>query len=231
MRLSMPSPALVISIVALVMATTGTAVAAVSYARNAGKVDGKSAVSATATLKRAAGKLVATNRSGPDRGRIPAKFLAGVVRGASQPFGRYIEVADNANGAPQAVAGAPGLGTLTVSCNDQAPRAGVEDPRVVVTFANGAGATINIARRVGNGDGTVVPLAAGAVDTFVVGGSDTFTFHAELNLRNLRIEGTAFEVDGSRPVALCRCGRSRTKPFCDSSHREGGFESCERAGA
>jgi CDGSH-type Zn-finger protein len=33
------------------------------------------------------------------------------------------------------------------------------------------------------------------------------------------------------PVALCRCGRSQTKPFCDASHRESAFEACERAGA
>jgi len=41
-------------------------------------------------------------------------------------------------------------------------------------------------------------------------------------------DGNAWELDGSRPVALCRCGRSRTKPFCDKSHREVGFVSCER---
>jgi CDGSH iron-sulfur domain-containing protein 3 len=42
-------------------------------------------------------------------------------------------------------------------------------------------------------------------------------------------EGNAFEVEPGRPVALCRCGQSRTKPFCDKSHREAGFSSCERA--
>ena len=43
-------------------------------------------------------------------------------------------------------------------------------------------------------------------------------------------DGNRFEVEGDRPIALCRCGRSRTKPFCDKSHREAGFDACERAG-
>jgi CDGSH-type Zn-finger protein len=43
------------------------------------------------------------------------------------------------------------------------------------------------------------------------------------------VDGNRFEVEPGRPVALCRCGASRTKPFCDRSHREAGFSSCERA--
>jgi CDGSH-type Zn-finger protein len=36
-------------------------------------------------------------------------------------------------------------------------------------------------------------------------------------------------VEAGRAIALCRCGPSREKPFCDRSHREPGFRSCERA--
>jgi CDGSH iron-sulfur domain-containing protein 3 len=43
-------------------------------------------------------------------------------------------------------------------------------------------------------------------------------------------DGNEFSVpaDG-KPIVLCRCGGSATKPFCDSSHKRNGFDSCERA--
>jgi CDGSH-type Zn-finger protein len=32
-----------------------------------------------------------------------------------------------------------------------------------------------------------------------------------------------------RPFALCRCGASKNKPFCDRSHQEIGFQAGEAA--
>jgi CDGSH-type Zn-finger protein len=43
-------------------------------------------------------------------------------------------------------------------------------------------------------------------------------------------EGREFPLPtDKRAVALCRCGHSATKPFCDGSHREQGFAAAEEA--
>src|SRR3954467_7379319 len=154
MRIRRPSPSLVISIVALVMATTGSAVAAVSFARNAGAVDGRSAVGASSSVKHATGRLVATATGGSHKGQIPVQFLAEVP--ASTTLGRSAPVADNTNGAPQAL-NANSLGTLSATCNDQDSRTGVLDPTTTLTFQSG-GALVNFARQIGGNNATLVPM-------------------------------------------------------------------------
>ena len=41
-------------------------------------------------------------------------------------------------------------------------------------------------------------------------------------------DGNLYVVEGEN-VALCRCGGSQTKPFCDGSHKLNGFAATERA--
>jgi CDGSH-type Zn-finger protein len=43
-------------------------------------------------------------------------------------------------------------------------------------------------------------------------------------------EGNAFHIDASKPaVALCRCGQSSRRPFCDGTHKTCGFVAADRA--
>ena len=43
-------------------------------------------------------------------------------------------------------------------------------------------------------------------------------------------QGNEFTLPtGKENVALCRCGQSRTKPFCDGNHRQCGFVAGEVA--
>lgn len=201
MKISRPSPSMVVAGIALFVSLGGTSVAAVSYATRAGSVDGKSAVYAGASLDDAAGKLVATNRSGTDKGRLPGKFVADV--GRTQTFSKSYEVADNTPGAPQVVSSIKGLGQITATCNDQNTVAGNEDPTSTVTFLNGSGVAVNVARRVGNGDGAISVALNQTATQLTVGGSNTFEFHVERDGQNAIIQGGIRQDGRGTPNAIC----------------------------
>lgn len=44
------------------------------------------------------------------------------------------------------------------------------------------------------------------------------------------VDAEGNEYPKKAKVYLCRCGLSGKKPFCDGSHKKGGFESGPRAG-
>jgi CDGSH-type Zn-finger protein len=48
-------------------------------------------------------------------------------------------------------------------------------------------------------------------------------------VRIIDADGNKYELpDDGRPIALCRCGGSATKPFCDGTHKRNCFLAPER---
>ena len=42
-------------------------------------------------------------------------------------------------------------------------------------------------------------------------------------------DGNRYDLTGKQTVALCRCGASVNKPFCDGTHSKIGFQAAEAA--
>ena len=49
-------------------------------------------------------------------------------------------------------------------------------------------------------------------------------------VRIIDVDGNEYDLsDKGEAVALCRCGGSQAKPFCDGTHKRIGFQAPERA--
>ena len=215
MKLKRPSPAMTVAVVALVMSMTGGAIAAVNFAKNAGAVDGKSAVRASkAGKEKAAGKLVATYGGGDRKGTFPLRIvpaaaskssvesLANAAARGSNGV-RQIAVADNATTAAETLIDL-GLGSLQVSCNDQQANAGTENASTRVSVTNSSGSPVNLSRQLGNGAPTISTLENGIVETFTVGQQNTFLLQLQgSNNRTVLVDGTALQVGQGTADSSC----------------------------
>ena len=191
---------MVVASIALFISLGGTSIAAVNYARNAGKVDGKDAVKAGASLNGAAGNLVATTRKGADKGTIPAKFIADVAK--TTAFAQNLEVADNLQGAPAPLAATPGIGNFTVTCADQNGAAGTEDPTSTVTFNSES--AVNTSKRIGGSNGQVLAQPAGTAQGVTINGSNTFEFQVQAgDGTNLLVQGVVRQDGRNTAAATC----------------------------
>jgi hypothetical protein len=215
MKLKRPSPAMAVAMVALVMSMTGGAIAAVNFAKNAGAVDGKSAVKASkAGKKKAAGKLVATYKSGDNRGKLPLRIVAGAASendlddladaAAEGRNGvRSISVADNQTTAAETMIDL-GLGALQVSCTDQADNAGNENAATRVSITNSSGSAVNLSRQLGGGEPTITTLENGIVHTFTVGQQNTFSVQVQgSGNRTVVVNGTALQIGQGTADSSC----------------------------
>ena len=192
---------MVVAGIALFVSLGGTSIAAVNYVARAGSVDGKSAVFAGASLSQAAGKLVATNRSGADKGRLPGKFVADVAK--TSVFSNVFEVADNAPGAPQTVSHA------------QRPRHADRDLQRPEHRRRQRGPDLDdrVQQRLRRARQRRPPrrqrrrraaVAANQTATSIaIGGSNTFMFHIERRSQNAIINGGVRQDGRGTPAATC----------------------------
>jgi CDGSH-type Zn-finger protein len=48
-------------------------------------------------------------------------------------------------------------------------------------------------------------------------------------IRLIDADGNEYDIPQGESIVLCRCGGSKTKPFCYKTHSKIGFEAAERA--
>ncbi len=208
MKPRLPSPAMVVAVIALVVALSGTAIAAVNFAANAGAVDHKSAVSADASLRTAAGKLVATQRGGNGKGQIPARFLDGVMRGGTASLSKYLRTVDNQPGRLTPLLIVPGIGRLDAQCDDVDPAAGTQTTRTSVVFTASVRQGVNTTRLVGRDIGAgqrpdVFTAPQGQPVQMLASADGFFQFVMEAKGRSVLVVGASRTDSSPGPQAAC----------------------------
>ena len=208
MKLRLPSPAMVVAVVALIVALSGTAIAAVDFAQNAGAVDGRSAVGASTSLRDAAGKLVATASGGEGKGQIPARFVDGVMRGGTMSLSKYLHTVDNQTGRPTPLLIVPGIGRFDARCDDADPAVGTQSTRTSISFTASVDQGVNVSRLlgrdVGSGQRPAVFSAPKGQAVSILGRADgLFQLIMEAKGRSVVVTGAARTDNGPGPQAAC----------------------------
>jgi hypothetical protein len=199
---------MVVAIVALVVALSGTAVAAVDFAQNAGAVDGKSAVGAKASLRSAAGKLIATQTGGNGKGQIPARFVDGVMRGGTMTLSKYLRAVDDQAGRPTSLLIVPGIGRLDAQCDDVDPTPGTETTRTSVNFTASVKSGVHISRLLGRDIGAgqrpaVFDGPQGQPVSILASADGLFEVIMAAKNRSVLVTGAARTDNGPGPNAAC----------------------------
>jgi hypothetical protein len=207
-KLRLPSPAMVVAVIALIVALSGTAIAAVDFARNAGAVDGKSAVGAKASLRSAAGKLVATSTGGSGKGRIPARFLDGVMRGGTMTLSKYLRTTDNQAGRLTPLLIVPGIGRFDAQCDDVDPTPGTQTTRTSINFIASPSAGVNVSRLLGRDIGAgqrpqVFSAPKGQPVSILASADGLFEVIMQAKSRSVLITGAARTDNAPGPQAAC----------------------------
>jgi hypothetical protein len=207
-KLRLPSPAMVVAVIALIVALSGTAIAAVDFARNSGAVDGKSAVGAKATLREAAGKLVATSTGGSGKGRIPARFVDGVMRGGTMTLSKYLRTTDNQAGRLTPLLIVPGIGRFDAQCDDVDPTPGTQTTRTSINFIASPSAGVNVSRLLGRDIGggqrpQVFSAPKGQPVSILASADGLFEVIMQAKSRSVLITGAARTDNAPGPQAAC----------------------------
>jgi len=84
---------------------------------------------------------------------------------------------------------------------------------------------VDVVERCPTGALTYVRKDGGSTETASAENEVRVAYNGPLFVRGeLQIAGAADDMEGVRfRAALCRCGLSKNKPFCDNSHENGGF--------